>query len=165
MPFQNRRGDKIRIRPAVREDLDALFALDQVCFRPGIAYSKTELRYFLFHIRSLSVVAESERGIAGFAIVEFVLEKGQRIGHIVTIDVAPAERRRGVGRVLMEALLGYCREAEASGLRLEVAVDNAAAIAFYTLLGFAETGRIRGYYMGKLDALVMGLSLQRGTPG
>lgn len=144
--------------------MDALFALDQMCFSPGIAYSKAELKYFLFHPRSISVVAESAAGIAGFAIVEFPVENGRRIGHIVTIDVAPARRRRGVGRLLMDALLDCCRHAEARHLRLEVAVDNDGALAFYRGLGFAETARIRGFYMGKLDALQMGLDLENSEP-
>lgn len=158
--FRKKQSDKpIHIRQATREDVGALFALDQKCFRPGIAYSKTELRYFLFHQRSSSVVAEDEGGIAGFAIVEFQLEEGRRIGHIVTIDVAPEQRRRGVGRLLMDALLVCCRGARAGSLRLEVAVDNEGAQAFYRLLGFAQTGRIRGYYLGRLDALTMALDL------
>jgi [ribosomal protein S18]-alanine N-acetyltransferase len=161
---QLRNGDNaIRIRLAGRGDMDALYALDQECFRPGIAYSKAELRYFLFHPRSISVVAESASGIAGFAIVEFPLENGRRIGHIVTIDVAPEQRRKGMGRLVMGALLDRCRQAEANHLRLEVAVDNDGALAFYRGLGFAETGRIRGFYMGKLDALQMGLDLKNAA--
>jgi ribosomal-protein-alanine N-acetyltransferase len=164
LPFRNKRSDKpIRIRPAAREDLDALFALDQRCFRPGIAYSKPELHYFLFHLRSVSVVAEDGETIAGFAIVEFQLERGRRIGHIITIDVAPEQRRRGVGRLLMDALLGLCREAKADSLRLEVAVDNEAALAFYTGLGFTQTGRIPSFYMKKLDALTMQLPCAPGA--
>ncbi|HEU4983073.1 MAG TPA: GNAT family N-acetyltransferase, partial [Acidobacteriaceae bacterium] len=105
-PSRSKRVDnQPHIRPAAREDLDDLFALDQACFRPGIAYSKTELRYFLFHPRSVSMVAEDESGIAGFAIVEFLLEEGRRIGHIITIDVPAARRRYGIGRLLMESLL------------------------------------------------------------
>lgn len=160
-PSRSKRVDNhLYIRPAAREDLDALFALDQTCFRPGIAYSKTELRYFLFHPRSTSVVAEDGSGIAGFAIVEFLLEEGRRIGHVITIDVPAARRRTGVGRLLMKALLDSCREADTATVRLEVAVDNESAIAFYRELGFMEMGRMRGYYMGKLDALTMRLALQ-----
>ncbi|HEX5235232.1 MAG TPA: GNAT family N-acetyltransferase [Silvibacterium sp.] len=143
--------------------MEALFALDQACFRPGIAYSRAELEYFLFHPRSKSLIAEDSDGIAGFAVIDFLLEKGRRIGHIVTIDVSPARRRRGVGRLLMNSLLDLCREAEAVFLRLEVAVDNDSALAFYKQLGFAETGRIRGFYLGKLDALQMGLDMKAGT--
>jgi [ribosomal protein S18]-alanine N-acetyltransferase len=154
------RSNRLRIREVKRGDVDALFALDQKCFRPGIAYSKAELLYFLFHPHSISVVAESAAGIAGFAIVELLLENGRHVGHIVTIDVSPTQRRRGVGRLLMDALLDFCRKAEAGVLRLEVAVDNDAALAFYRRLGFAETGRIPGFYMGRLDALTMGLDVE-----
>lgn len=162
LPFRKKRSDKpIRIRPATREDLDALYELDQRCFRPGIAYSRVELRYFLFHLRSVSIVAEDGETIAGFAIVEFKLQQGRHIGHIVTIDVAPEQRRHGIGRLLMKAMLLACREANAESLRLEVAGDNDAALAFYKSLGFAETGRIPGFYMGKLDALTMDLPLVR----
>jgi ribosomal-protein-alanine N-acetyltransferase len=44
---------------------------------------------------------------------------------------------------------------ETAKVRLEVAIDNVDAQAFYRQLGFVKTGRIRGFYMGKLDALAM----------
>ncbi|MGB7188495.1 MAG: hypothetical protein WBD10_00020, partial [Acidobacteriaceae bacterium] len=56
----------------------------------------------------------------------------------------------------------FCRETRAESLRLEVAVDNDAALAFYKTLGFVETGRIRGFYMGQLDALTMRLPCAPG---
>lgn len=145
----------VELRPAAREDVDTLFALDQACFRPGIAYSKAELKYFLFHPSGNALVAEDAGSIEGFAIAETRMSHGKRVGHIVTIDVSPARRRRGVGRLLMIAVTERCREAGASRMQLEVAVNNEGAIAFYTELGFRPTGRIRGYYMGKLDAVVM----------
>ena len=144
-----------KIRRVEREDVERLFALDQVCFRPGIAYSKAELRYFLFHPTGISLVAADGEGIAGFAIAESRMDHGQPVGHIVTIDVDPARRRQGVGRMLMQEVIERFREAGVARLRLEVAVDNAVAIAFYRELGFAAAGRIRGYYLGRLDALVM----------
>ena len=109
----------VHTRLAVREDIETLFALDQTCFRPGIAYSKGELQYFLVHPRSIPIVAEDESGIAGFAIVEIVSEDSRRSGHIVTIDVAETRRRRGVGRMLMEAMLERCREARAASVWLD----------------------------------------------
>ena len=154
----------LHIRLAEREDVDALFALDQACFRPEIAYSKVELKYFMFNPASISLVAEDDGRIAGFAIAELKPDKGHRIGHVVTIDVVSEQRRRGVGRVLMDALLDACRRARAELMRLEVAVDNDGAIAFYKLLGFEETGRIRGFYMGRLDALRMELAVQADVP-
>ena len=159
----------IRLRGVERADFDALFALDQECFRPGIAYSRADLRYYLRHPRSFSIIAEdASRSIAGFVIAQSCLEAGARIGHIITIDVAPPARRRGLGKMLMEAALDRLRAARAVAVRLEVAVDNPDAQAFYRRLGFSQTGIIHGFYAGTLDALEMEKRLdaasRRGVP-
>jgi len=154
----------VNLRGVERADLDALFALDQECFPPGIAYSRADLRYYLNHPRSLSIIAEdtSTKAIQGFIISESYLEHGSPIGHIITIDVAPSQRRKGLGATLMQALLERLNSAGAAIVRLEVAVDNNDAQAFYRRLGFSQTGRIRGFYLGRLDALVMEKCLSRG---
>jgi len=151
----------IHLRGVERADLDALFALDQECFRPGIAYSRASLRYYLSHPRSISIVAEDDatHSIPGFVIAESHLEEGKRVGHIITIDIALTARRSGLGRRLMDAMHDRLRAVGTVTVRLEVAVDNADAQAFYRSLGFSKTGRIRGFYMGRLDALVMEKSL------
>lgn len=154
-------GQVIHLRGVERPDLDALFALDQACFRPGIAYSRADLGYYLSHPRSISIVAEDDatKSLPGFVIAETHLEEGRRIGHIITIDVAPAARKSGLGRMLMEAMLDRLGTLGTAMVRLEVAIDNAVAQCFYQRLGFSCTGRIAGFYMGKLDALVMEKSL------
>jgi [ribosomal protein S18]-alanine N-acetyltransferase len=152
----------ISIRKIEREDLDQLFALDRICFRPGIAYSKAELNYFIRHPRTLSLAAVDETdSLAGFAMVELESGNGISIGHIVTIDVDPAQRRKGIGTVLMNAMIEGLSKLDADGVRLEVAVDNLEAQGFYQRHGFIETGRIPGFYMGTLDALTMQRPLSR----
>lgn len=146
----------IQLRPAGREDgkgdaLDRLWALDQSCFRTGIAWSRADLRHFLLHPWAVSLIAEQGDALAGFAIAEME----HHAGHIATIDVDPAFRRQGVGRMLMDTLAERCREHGATLLLLEVAVDNQPALVFYRTLGFVETGRIPNFYPGKLDALTM----------
>ena len=146
----------VHLRGAKRADLDALYVLDQKCFPPGIAYSRADLRYYLSHPRSFSVVAEdAAQSILGFAIAESYLEEGRRIGHIITIDVMPVARRNGLGRMLMDELFDRLRVIETAKVRLEVAIDNADAQAFYRRLGFVRTGRIRAFYQENLDALTM----------
>jgi ribosomal-protein-alanine N-acetyltransferase len=146
----------VHLRGAKRADLDALYVLDQKCFPPGIAYSRADLRYYLSHPRSFSVVAEdAAQSILGFAIAESYLEEGRRIGHIITIDVMPVARRNGLGRMLMDELFDRLRVIETAKVRLEVAIDNADAQAFYRRLGFVRTGRIRAFYQENLDALAM----------
>lgn len=144
------------LRPVTREDYPLLHALDQACFAPGISWSKAELEYFLRYPGGLALVAEDDRGhILGFAIAGRQLRKGAVLGRLITIDVDPKARKQGVGHRLITEIEKRLRAMGASAVLLEVAVDNAVAQAFYERHGFAHTGRIRGYYMGKIDALVM----------
>ena len=156
----------IHFRGVERSDLDALFVLDQQCFRPGIAYSRSDLWFYLNHPRSSSVLAEDQatKSLLGFVIAQKYLEEGRCIGHIITIDVTPSERRKGLGRSLMDSILVLLAAARVVTVRLEVATDNLAALAFYRRLGFSATGKIRGFYMGTIDALVMEKSLKQADP-
>ncbi|WP_299007072.1 GNAT family N-acetyltransferase [uncultured Caulobacter sp.] len=77
---------------------------------------------------------------------------------ILTIAVDPAARRRGWGAALVEVAAGVATETGAEALFLEVAVDNAAAIALYQATRFAKVGLRKGYYPhpdGAKDAVVM----------
>lgn len=146
----------LALRPVAPDDLPILFNLDQACFAPGIAWSKAELQYFLKYPGNIAVVAEDEAGrIAGFAIAGRQLRKGTVLGRLITIDVDPAQRRRGVGHMLLEETELRLRGVGATAVLLEVAVDNTSAQAFYERHGFVRTGRIPGYYLGRIDALVM----------
>lgn len=148
------------IRPVRNEDFAALYALDQACFAPGIAWSKAEMGYFLKYPGNIGLIAEDEASsLAGFAIAGPHRRRGVVIGRLITIDVREKFRRQGVGHALLLAIEERLRSAGAQALMLEVAVDNAGAQAFYTLHGFATTGRIPGYYNGRIDALVMEKSL------
>ncbi len=79
--------------------------------------------------------------------------------HLLTIDVAPEARRRGIGILLMQWALAEGARVAASILELEVAVDNTTAQAFYARFGFRAIGTIPGYYPGGLDAIAMELIL------
>lgn len=145
----------IRLRPAEEADLTRLFDLDQICFPPGIAYSLRDFRALLRSSRVLAIVAEEESVLAGFAIAQLTRRDGIGVGLVVTIDVAPQFRRRGVGAALMLAVEDGMKAVGAELLRLEVAVDNDAAQRFYAKLGFLAFGRIPGYYQTGMDAIAM----------
>lgn len=78
---------------------------------------------------------------------------------ITLLAVAPSQRRRGLGRQLLTALLreGWQRGARRS--TLEVASGNTAAISLYRALGFRDGGLRRGYYRDGSDALIQWLDL------
>lgn len=150
-----------QLRDARPGDFNALYALDQACFAPGIAWSKAEMLYFLKHGSNFAIVAEGEgTAIAGFAIVGTFRRRGAAMGRLITIDVHADARRKGLGNALMAAVEEKLRAAGATVIVLEVAVDNAPAQVFYERHGFIRTGRIPGYYLGRIDALAMEKSLQ-----
>jgi [ribosomal protein S18]-alanine N-acetyltransferase len=146
---------QVRLRAFQTSDLPELQRLDARCFPPRIAYSRAELGFFIRHPRSTTTIAEENGEIVGFCVVDWKLESGRKIGHFITIDVAPELRRRGLGRLLMQAgeiaLVGLGCVA----MVLEVAINNADAQAFYHRLGYRQTGRIPGYYADGTDALVL----------
>ncbi|HEX4310786.1 MAG TPA: N-acetyltransferase [Acidobacteriaceae bacterium] len=150
------------LRPVDHDDFPRLFALDQACFAPGIAWSKAELQYFLKYPGNVGVLAQDGTGnIAGFAIAGKQHRSGAVVGRLITIDVDPGLRRQGVGHLLIEETERQLGAAGATAVLLEVAVDNATAQGFYERHGYVRTGRIRGYYMGRIDALVMEKQLER----
>jgi ribosomal-protein-alanine N-acetyltransferase len=144
------------IRGFQRRDLTGLHQLDQVCFPEGIAYSKTELKHFLTDPRcSCWIVEEANHEVAGFVIIERARRSGRLTGHIVTLDVDPAERRRGLGSLLMHTAEQQMKQEGATLMSLEVAENNTSAQSFYRGLGFVTSGRIDKYYGGRVDAEVM----------
>ncbi len=151
----------VRLRLFVPDDLPALYELDQICFRKGISYSVEQLADLTGVARSTTLIAETdELNISGFCVVHRERRSTATVGHVITIDVHPEARKQGVGRVLMQA-----QEADlvARGVWhcvLEVAVDDPGAQEFYARLGYQVTSRLRGYYMGRLDALMMEKTLR-----
>lgn len=77
---------------------------------------------------------------------------------ILMVCVAPAARRRGLGRALVSAALDIAARRGVRRVFLEVAVDNPAALSLYGSIGFVEVGRRRDYYgrpEGRVDALLL----------
>jgi [ribosomal protein S18]-alanine N-acetyltransferase len=126
--------------------------LDGLCFEPGIAFTRAQIGTF-FDLETLEGVAAEEDGrLAGFAIG---YRRRPTLAAILTLDVDPHRRRRGLGTALFRELLGRLERAGARGVRLEVDVRNRAAISFYRRFGFRRVGRLADYYGPGLDAYEM----------
>lgn len=84
---------------------------------------------------------------------------------VLTLAVAPDQRRQGVARGLMQGFEHAAQAAGAETAFLEVAANNDAAIALYLSLGYAQAGRRKGYFETphgtRIDALVMTRTLPR----
>lgn len=76
------------------------------------------------------------------------------------IVVAPAVRRKGLGRPLLDALLTAAKETNSSCVFLEVRESNSAARTLYETAGFEQTGRRASYYANPSeDAILYRLTL------
>ena len=140
------------------DDFDALYKLDQSCFPRGIAYSKTTLRYFLELASAECLLAVEERDIAGFILSEM----DGALAHIITLDVAEGHRRSGVGSLLLNAAE---KKLSAQGVRtvfLETAVNNHAAVNFWSRHGYINEGILKRYYLGRIDGYEMRKKLTAG---
>ena len=147
------------LREFKREDFKILWDIDQKCFPPGISYSRLELNAYIRRRGSLTLVAEStsRHEVTGSTIVGFIVAEVDRrwIGHIITIDVVAAARRFGVGSALLAAAENRLRAVECPSVRLETAVDNLGALAFYKSRGYFLEKTVPHYYSNGVDALVL----------
>ncbi|HKW89563.1 MAG TPA: N-acetyltransferase [Candidatus Acidoferrales bacterium] len=139
------------IREYRPSDLGQLYAIDQSCYSPAIAYSLAELRWYLQLEGAACFLAENRKDILGFILSA---HKGAH-GHIITIDVVAHRRRSGVGTALLHQAELNLDTAGATEVWLETATNNDTAIAFWHNHGYRTRGRMKHYYSGGIDAFAM----------
>lgn len=141
----------IAIRQYETRDFSALHKLDQACFPPGISYSKLSLQYFLNLPAADCLVADEGKKIAGFILAE----SNPPLAHIITLDVAEAFRRTGVGSRLLAEMEKHFQYHGVHSVLLETAVDNERGIAFWQHHGYRTEAVLKRYYLGRVDAYEM----------
>jgi ribosomal-protein-alanine N-acetyltransferase len=80
--------------------------------------------------------------LRGFILSRLAADEGE----ILTIAVEAAFQGTGVGRALLSENLRQASNAGASAMFLEVAEENAPALALYERFGFLKVGERVGYY-------------------
>jgi ribosomal-protein-alanine N-acetyltransferase len=141
----------IAIRQSDAKDFPLLFKLDQKCFPPGIAYSKTMLRHFMAQPGAECLVAVEEKEIVAFLLTE----ENPPLGHLMTLDVAEAHRRKGIGSLLLQESENNLRFRGVRTMLLETATTNEAGVAFWQRHGYRIEAVLKNYYPGHLDAYEM----------
>ena len=146
-------AETFRLRKYRAADIERLCEIDAACFPAKVAFPPEEMRATLQQRGALAIVAGArEHEIAGFIVAAKV---GPKKGHIVTVDVQPDFRRRGLGEQLMLAASKRLAEAGVASIRLETAVGNRAAQGLFHKLGFERIGKARAYYPDGSNAWVM----------
>jgi ribosomal-protein-alanine N-acetyltransferase len=149
--------DCARDKPHQPEDFEALYQLDQECYPPGIAYSRRMLKWYMRLPGADCLVAEHDAAIAGFILTSHEAD----LGHVITLDVAKAQRRSGVGTALLAAAEARMFAAGVRRVSLETATDNAPAVAFWKKHGYRTVAVLKNYYLDKLDAYEMQKGLKK----
>ena len=115
------------------------------------AWGAARIGWHVHHPDSVVLTARLGAALAGFAIMRYA----EDTAHLNLLAVAPAHRRRGVGRGLLQWLEQTALIAGSFVIGLELRARNEAARAFYRSLGYQELAEIRGYYQGVEDAVRM----------
>lgn len=128
------------------------------------SWSADDIAALLASPGAFAMLVRDETGLVqAFALARAAADEAE----LLTLAVAPGVRRRGLGAALVEAVAGAAAAGGARRLFLEVAADNAAALALYRRAGFAPVGERPAYYRragGAADALVFARDLNSPPP-
>ncbi len=150
------------LRPLRWWDVPAVHALEVRLFDPD-TWSPETFWAELAAPGRWYVLAERDGEVVGYA----GLATSGAEADVQTVAVSPSAQGTGVGRVLLDALVGEAARRGAAAVLLEVRADNVAARTLYERTGFERIGLRRKYYQpGDVDAHVMRLRLaaRRGGP-
>lgn len=139
----------LEVRRGALADASLLAALEEVCAHAPM--SQASLIEELQHADRAYFIALDDTEPVGYVGVAVLAGEG----HIMTIGVLAAKRRRGIATQLMHAATAWLALRGVSDLTLEVRSDNAAAQALYESWGFVAEGIRPRYYQDVTDAVIM----------
>lgn len=126
-------------------DASALAEIHEHSFsRPWSADELSALLADLPTVQGLLVRSSTMRlkRIAGFTLVRSAGGEAE----ILTLAVSPGDRRRGIGRMLVEEAARHAYRDRAESMFLEVDESNRSAVSLYETLGFETVGQRSSYY-------------------
>lgn len=138
------------IRHMTRADLPRVCEVELACF--GERWTVGTFANELGNATSSYFVGELGGSIVAFMGYWLILDEG----HITTVGVDPAFRRRGFAERMLMHLVDHAQGRGAKWLTLEVRVSNEGAQKLYEKYGFVSLGRRKNYYQdNQEDALIM----------
>ncbi len=153
----------IRIRPMIQDDLRLIRAWMNEA--PGApAWSEDDFAAVVKapsanerRLRRGWIAEQTGSGMAGFAVATGLTIPGAPAEcELEFVLVPPQLRRRGIGGMLLHAVLNWGRDLQADHIRLEVRESNAGAVRLYERCGFRIEERRAAYYANPPeDALLM----------
>lgn len=146
----------VSLAPAGVAHAAVISALHGTCFGATVQppWNEAAVATLLAMPGAFAFVAHRHESPIGFVLARQAADEVE----IITIGTYPAARRQGVAGTLLEQTIEAATKKGARRIFLEVAADNAAALAFYSSRKFAVCGHRKGYYQrpdGPVDAQVL----------
>lgn len=137
---------EVPLLAALNDHVHALHVLaEPEVYRPTVhGELQAHFRKILADEKAQVLVVEVGERPVGYVVVREVRSAGHTYHHpmahmlVDELAVAPAFRRRGLGRALMNAVEARARELRLDTIVLDVRAHNQAAKAFYEALGYAS---------------------------
>jgi len=139
---------EIKIETASIKLLDKLYEIEEQCFDQE-AFTKRQIAYLLTDYNTIALVAKVNSELAGFIIAQIEIDENTMFGHIITINVPPNFRRRGVATKMIKEIEGILKQKGIGECHLEVREDNTAAIKLYQKRGYQKISKLENYYGNK----------------
>lgn len=95
--------------------------------------------------------------IVGFAGIKIILDEADIMNIVVKKDF----RKKGIGSILLNALINYSKNINLKTITLEVNENNLSAIGLYNKFSFNRLGLRKKYYNGENDAIIMSKELDK----
>jgi ribosomal-protein-alanine N-acetyltransferase len=152
----DRLSGEISVRPLVETDLSTVLLIAQHSF--AFPWSRASFLHELYNPCGRLLGAEWRGQVIGYLCFWLVADEL----HILNIATHPNHRRRGIGKLLLQAALADARQRGVRSASLEVRSSNLPAILLYQSLGFREVTVRRQYYENGEDALLMVCVLEKG---
>ncbi len=142
----------IQLRKYRRDDLEAIVALDALCFEPLFRFTRSAMRRFAEAEDAWTRLAIVNGKLAGFIIVHREEIPAAEAGYVVTIDVAQKYRQQGIGRLMLQAAEEAFATSGTTAMLLHVYTKNQEAISFYERNGYQRGDEQTGFYGPGMDA-------------
>lgn len=147
--------DLVRLRKMHKDDMSSILTIEAKNYQ--YPWQEDVFKDCFIAVNYSCWVCEDDEKIIGYAI----LSVGAGEAHVINISVDPQKQGLGLGRKMMEHLIGIAGK-KAETLFLEVRPSNQRAIRLYKRLGFNEVGLRKDYYPareGREDAVILALAL------
>jgi len=107
-----------------KKEIKELVELDARCFDPPINYSSRDIKFYTLHPEAILLREYEKKTLIAYCL------GNAKDGNIITIDVHPLYRRRGLGRRLLVQMLREFRARNIAQAISQIALDNLPLSSF-----------------------------------